>query len=112
MRRLAIAILSFGLATAAGTEAQACFGGQKTPPRTGHFGGSGGSPPAARPTPDYGVPAPQPYKPHAAPAAPKSPGVTDGGEGFKPYEPYKPFKGGSVYSEPTKPAKPKSLFDR
>jgi hypothetical protein len=109
MRRLLIALIGLSIASAASAQdymhqpkAGGTLFGQKPPAQKA-------SPDA---TPNYGVPAPQPYKPHAPPAAPKSPGNTDGGQGFKP------FKGSSTYSDRggldpyKKPAKPKSLYDR
>ena len=99
MRTLVIATLILGLTVSVSAQAQGTFGGPRKAPGTGTFGGPGGRAPPAGQTPTYGVPMPEPYKPHPAP---KPPGATSGDEGFKPYEPYKPFKGGSVYSDPYK----------
>jgi hypothetical protein len=106
MRQLAIAVLGISLVTA--SAAQADFGKVKSPTRS--LGGTGGPLPASKAPPNYGVPAPKPYKPYTPPAQMKSPtppGNTDGGKLFKPYKPT------SIYGPPTgsKAAKPKSYFD-
>ena len=107
MKQLAMAVLGVWLATA--SAAQADFGKVKSP--TPKFDGTGGSRPASRATPNYGVPAPAPYKPYTPPAqmkSPAAPGNTDGGELFKPYKPT------SIYGAPAgrKTGQPKSYFDR
>jgi hypothetical protein len=116
MRQLAIAVLGISLATAATAQAQG-LGGTTKPPGVGSFAspyGSTTAKPAARAAPNYGVPAPEPYKRYTPPAQMKSPaptGSTDGGEFFKPYKPYQPK---SLFGPPNEPKAPKrkSLYDR
>jgi hypothetical protein len=106
MRRLLIAVTGIAVALAGATQAQGTFG----TPRKDTFGRMTPSMPKQSTAPDYGVPAREPYKSHAAPKPPSY----SAPETFKPYGGYEPYKPASIYGPPaaSKPTKPKSLFDR